>query len=253
METKICASQPVKFRPDSSYRVDAPGAPISSVNRGTQVCNDDRHVHDTSTCDYAHSHRRQHACPSAAFEAADRKNPPPKNALLFVGSSTIVRWKTLQQDFPNQPIINRGFGGNQIVDSTHFADRMIVPYQPRTIFLRAGGNDIHSGKTAEQVFEDFKGFVATVHGKLPKTEIVFIGLSPSIDRWNERAATVRLNSLIADYVKRTPRLAYIDAYDISLDAKGEPRPELFVEDKLHFSAEGYKLLTERVRPYISSK
>ena len=65
----------------------------------------------------------------AAFEAADRTSPPPKNALLFVGSSTIVRWKTLDKDFPNQPIINRGFGGNEIADSTHFADRMIFPYR----------------------------------------------------------------------------------------------------------------------------
>ena len=102
----------------------------------------------------------------AAFEASDRTAPPPKNALLFVGSSTIVRWKTLQQDYPAHPIINRGFGGNEIADSTHFADRIIFPYQPRTIFLRAGGNDIHNGKTPEQVFADFKAFVATVRAKL---------------------------------------------------------------------------------------
>jgi lysophospholipase L1-like esterase len=189
----------------------------------------------------------------AAFEAADRNSPPPKNAVLFVGSSTIVRWTTLQRDFPQVPIINRGFGGNQIVDSTHFADRMIVPYQPRMVFLRAGGNDINAGKSAEQVFEDFKAFVATVQAKLPKTEIVFIGLAPSIARWEQRDATKKLNALVADYVKRTPRLKYIDSYDISLDAKGQPRPELFVEDKLHFSPAGYRLLVERVRPHIPAK
>ena len=186
----------------------------------------------------------------AAFEAADKVSPLPKNAILFVGSSTIVRWKTLRNDFPAFPIINRGFGGNQIADSTHFADRMIIPYQPRTIFLRAGGNDIHSGKTPEQVLADFKAFVATVHAKLPATEIVFISLSPSIARWDERAANRKLNALVADFVNRTPRLKYIETYDISLDKAGQPRPELFVEDKLHFSPEGYKLLIERVRPYV---
>jgi hypothetical protein len=124
----------------------------------------------------------------AAFEAADRTNPPPKDATLFVGSSTIVRWTTLQEDFPNQRVINRGFGGNQIVDSTHFADRMIVPYRPRRIFLRAGGNDLHAGKSPEQVFQDFKDFVATIHAKLPNTEIVYISLAPSIARWEEREA-----------------------------------------------------------------
>lgn len=186
----------------------------------------------------------------AAFEAADRISPPPKGGILFVGSSTIVRWTTLQQDFPNQPIVNRGFGGNQIVDSTHFADRIIFPYQPRMIFLRAGGNDIHAGKSPEQVFEEFRQFVATVHAKLPKTEIVYISLAPSIARWEEREATRKLNALVAGYVKRTPRLEYIETYDMSLDARGQPRPELFVEDKLHFSQEGYKLLVERVRPYV---
>jgi lysophospholipase L1-like esterase len=186
----------------------------------------------------------------AAFEAADRATPPPKNALLFLGSSTIVRWKTLQDDFAGQPIVNRGFGGNEIADSTHFADRIIFPYQPRMIFLRAGGNDIHAGKTAGQVFDDFKDFVATVRRKLPKTPIAYISLAPSIARWDERDETLKLNAMVKDYVARTPGLVYIETYDMSLDAAGQPRPELFVEDKLHFSPEGYRLLVERVRPYI---
>jgi len=186
----------------------------------------------------------------AAFEAADRTSPPPKDGILFVGSSTIVRWKTLQQDFAGQPVINRGFGGNTIADSTHFADRMIVPYRPRMIFLRAGGNDIHNGKTPEQVFQDFKDFVATVHAKLPKTEILFISLAPSIARWDERDASKKLNALVAAHVKTDRRLKYIETYDTTLDAKGQPRPELFVEDKLHFSPEGYKLLIEKVRPFV---
>ena len=186
----------------------------------------------------------------AAFEAADRTSPPPKDAILFVGSSTIVRWTTLQEDFSNQRVINRGFGGNQIVDSTHFADRMIFPYRPRMIFLRAGGNDLHAGKSPEQVFQDFKDFVATIHAKLPKTEIVYISLAPSIARWEEREATKKLNALIKDYVKKGRRLKYIETYDTTLDPTGQPRPELFVEDKLHFSPAGYKLLIDRVRPFV---
>lgn len=186
----------------------------------------------------------------AAFEKADSVSPPPANALLFVGSSTIVRWTTLAQDFPSQPVINRGFGGNEIADSTHFADRIIFPYKPRMIFLRAGGNDIHAGKTAAQVFADFKDFVAAVRTKLPTTDIVFISLSPSIARWDERDANKKLNALVSNYAKHTPHVKYIDTYTLPLDKKGQPRPELFVADKLHFSPEGYTLLIARVRPYI---
>ena len=61
----------------------------------------------------------------AAFEQTDRTNPPPRGALLFIGSSTIRFWKTLAQDFPGQHVINRGFGGSEIADSTHFAGRIV--------------------------------------------------------------------------------------------------------------------------------
>jgi lysophospholipase L1-like esterase len=46
-------------------------------------------------------------------------------------------------------------------------------------------------------------------------------------------------------------VAFVDAYDISLTADGRARPELFVRDRLHLSAEGYKLLAERVRPFLN--
>ena len=59
-----------------------------------------------------------------AFTAADATNPPPRSAILFVGSSSIRLWKTLTQDFPDLRVVNRGFGGSQIIDSVNYADRV---------------------------------------------------------------------------------------------------------------------------------
>src|SRR5438046_721802 len=105
----------------------------------------------------------------AAYEAADRANPPPKGAILFIGSSTIRLWTTLQQDFSRHKVINRGFGGSEIADSTHFADRIVFPYEPKQIFLRAGNNDIHNGRLPGEVAADFADFARTVHERLPRT------------------------------------------------------------------------------------
>jgi len=187
----------------------------------------------------------------SAYEQSDRTNPPPQGGLVFIGSSTIRMWKTLAQDFPEQKVINRGFGGSEIEDSTHFAERIIFPYGPRAVFLRAGGNDLWAGKSAKQVFADFKDFVATVQSKLPKAEIVFISLSPSISRWKQADKEKAVNAMIAEYIKGKPQLKYCDTYDMVLGTDGQPRPELFIADKLHFNAEGYKLLAERVRPFLS--
>ena len=43
----------------------------------------------------------------AGFAAADLKHPPPRAAILFVGSSTFTQWKSLAQDFAPLPVINR--------------------------------------------------------------------------------------------------------------------------------------------------
>ncbi len=187
----------------------------------------------------------------AAFERADATNPPPRGGIEFIGSSTIRGWRTLAQDFPGQPVFNRGFGGSQIVDSTHFAARVIMPYAPRRIVLRAGGNDLWAGKTPEQVFADFKQFTAVVHAQLPQTEIVFLSLSPSPARWKQHEQEKELNRRVQEFVRESPHLKYLEAYDLPLDVQGLPRPELFVSDQLHFNAQGYQLLADRVRPLFA--
>ena len=183
----------------------------------------------------------------SAFERSDATNPPPKGACLFIGSSGVRFWKTLAQDFPDHQVINRGFGGSEIIDSTHFADRIVFPYVPHIIFLRAGGNDLWAGKPVVEVVQDFKDFVTTVQAKLPDTEIVFISLAPSIARWKQHGNEMAVNALVQMYIQGKPHLHYINDYDMPLGRDGTPRPELYVADKLHFNAEGYKLLAAVVR------
>jgi hypothetical protein len=186
----------------------------------------------------------------AAFEASDRMNPPPKHAILFTGSSMIRKWTSLAQTFPDQPVVRRGVGGCEIVDVTHFADRIVFPYEPKMIFLRAGGNDIANGKSPEEVFNDYKDFVKTIHDKLPETEIVFIGWNATPLRWAQHEKEQALDNLVRDYTAQTPHLKYCDTWDMVLDKDGKPRPELFESDRLHFNAEGYKLLADRVRLFL---
>ena len=186
----------------------------------------------------------------AAFEASNLTNPPPKHGLLFTGSSTIRKWTTLAQDFPNQPVINRGVGGSEVVDITHFVDRIVFPYEPKMIFFRCGGNDIANGKSPEEVFEDYKRFVSTVRMKLPEVEIVFISWSGTPLRWAQRDKEQTYNKLVKKLSERNMHLKYCETWDMVLGKDGQPRPELFQSDRLHFNAEGNKLLAERVRPFL---
>ncbi len=186
----------------------------------------------------------------ANFESSDRLVTPPKGGVLFIGSSTIGLWKTLAEDFPNHQVIDRGFGGSEIVDSTHFADRIVFPYEPKQVFLRAGGNDLQAGRLPEEVAADFADFVKTVHSRLPKTEIYFIALSPAPARWGQKDKGRVLNALIREQALHMPRVSFAETEEITLDSQGQARKELFVADMLHLNADGYKLLAEAVRPYL---
>lgn len=175
------------------------------------------------------------------FEEADRQSPPPTGAVLFVGSSSIRLWRTIEKDFPDTKVINRGFGGSQIEDSTYFADRIIVPYKPRLVVLYAGDNDLAIGKTRDQVFEDYKAFVAKLRDRLGDVRIAFISIKPSLARWSLADKMVSVNEMIRRYSSKDKRLIFIDVYSAMLGADGKPRPELFVEDGLHMTPAGYAL------------
>ena len=185
-----------------------------------------------------------------AFEAVDRANAPPQDSILFVGSSTIRMWKTLAQDFPQYKVLNRGFGGCQIADCTYYADRIVVPYQPRLIVLRAGGNDIAAGKTPEQVCVDFQAFVDNVRAKLPKIRIAYMTINATPARWANVEREKKANRLIKECIVKGENLDYIDTFDATMGADGKPRKELFVRDRLHFNAEGYKILASEVHRHL---
>jgi lysophospholipase L1-like esterase len=182
----------------------------------------------------------------AAFEEQDRKQAPPKNAYLFVGSSSIRLWN-LPRSFPELDVVNRGFGGSQIADTVHFAPRIILPHQPRMVLLYAGDNDIGAGRTPEQVLADFKALVQVVHGTLPKTRVAFLSIKPSLARWNLWDQVQKANALVKAFCQEDARRLYIDVGAGMLGADGKPRPELFVKDGLHLSPEGYALWATAVK------
>lgn len=183
------------------------------------------------------------------FEEKDRENPPAEGGILFVGSSSIRFWN-LDKSFPELGAINRGFGGSHISDSIHFAERIVLKYKPRTIFLYAGDNDIDSGKSVEEVVGDFETFAGIVHKNLPETQLFFIAIKPSISRWKLVDKMSEANKQIEAYCEEHDYLGYIDIFQPMLGSDGKPDPSLFIGDGLHLNAKGYELWTSIIEPHL---
>jgi lysophospholipase L1-like esterase len=185
----------------------------------------------------------------AEFEAKDKESPPPKDAVLFVGSSTIRLWDTAKS-FPYFATINRGFGGSQMSDAAHFAKRLINVYRPRLVVLYEGDNDLGAKKTPQQVAADFDSLLATVRADLPKTPIIVIGIKPSPKRWaliDQQRAT---NKLLAERCEKDGRATFLSVEKPMLGADGQPQASLFREDNLHLSDEGYILWNSLLAPIV---
>ncbi len=183
------------------------------------------------------------------FAEWDSRNAVPADPVLFVGSSTIRLWRT-RESFPDLPVVNRGFGGSQVSDLLHFADRVVFPCKPSVIVFYAGDNDLAAGKSAQRVFEDCRRFIGLVHGRRPAARIVFLGIKPSRARWSLWPEAQKANQLLADFCKSDNRLSFTDLGPPLLGPDGTPAADLFLQDQLHLNARGYAVWTKALAPVL---
>ncbi|TAL29564.1 MAG: hypothetical protein EPN93_20975 [Spirochaetes bacterium] len=192
-----------------------------------------------------------------AIEARTAGSPLKGRAVVFIGSSSILKWESLERDMDPVPVIRHGFGGSRIKDSTWFVPRLVTAYHPPAVVLYAGDNDIYfrdlfgaKPDTAGQCLEDFKVFVAAVHRDLPRIRIYFVSIKPSVDRMKFWPQMKAANELIRDFCARDPRLAYIDIATPMIAGDGTPRGEYFLADGLHLNEAGYWLWTSIIKPVL---
>jgi lysophospholipase L1-like esterase len=188
----------------------------------------------------------------ATFARYDAENTAPGDAVVFVGSSSINMWKTAEC-FPDVAVINRGFGGSQASDAVHYAQQLVLKYEPRIVVFYSGDNDLAAGKTPEQVAGDFEKLVAKVHAKLPETTVIYLPVKPSLARWNLWPKMQATNALVAEFAKNQPHVEYIDTATPMLGPDGQPRKDIFLSDGLHMNPTGYEIWTNLLREPLSKK
>jgi len=184
------------------------------------------------------------------YQAADRATPPPRHAILFAGDSQFYRWKTIHEDLPGYTLINRGIDSFQFRDLIHYVDRLVIPYAPRLIVLHVGGNDVHNGRTPAQVLEDFRTFVRRVRAKLPGVRIVWSSITPGPGRWDEAPQRRETNRVMREYIATQPDLGYVDLWDAMLTPDGQPREDIWVQDRVHPNHAGYLIRVQLTRPFL---
>jgi len=186
------------------------------------------------------------------FKRHDSANFPPKQAILFIGSSSFTKWVDVQNYFPGHVIINRGFGGSSLPDVILYANDIIFPYQPRQVVIYCGENDIAGADsiTGTVVFDRFKQLFQLIRDSLPEVAVAFVSMKPSPSRQKLWPKMIEGNTLIKNYLKTKPHTAFMDVYHKMFNRDGTVKKDIFTEDNLHMNAEGYKIWQKIIEPYL---
>lgn len=185
------------------------------------------------------------------FKKQDLETAPPKDAILLIGSSSFTKWKDVSNYFPDKTIINRGFGGSRLTDLNDYATDLLN-YQPKQIIIYCGENDFADNDQlkADVVVERFKTFYKKIRAKFPKIEVDYISIKYSPSRKKLWPQMKEANKKIEAFMKKEPNSEFIDITKVMKDSQGNVRNDLFVEDMLHMTPEGYQLWASVMLPYM---
>jgi hypothetical protein len=185
-----------------------------------------------------------------AFLENDKVSPPPTKAILFIGSSIFRQWEGLKEQMAPLPVFNRAFGGSRTADILFYMDRIVIPYEPAIIVYYCGSNDVNAGETAEAISGRFREFVTRVHAKLPETRVFFVSINRAPQKQDRWDVVDEANRLVREYCRTDKRLGFIDVNPALFDREGNPRLDLYREDRLHFKPHAYLAFTAIIKPII---
>jgi lysophospholipase L1-like esterase len=174
-----------------------------------------------------------------------------RKLILFTGSSSIRIWKSLKSDLPTYNTLNRGFGGSEMTDLLHYADQLIIQYNPKEIFIYEGDNDLNSGKEVSDILKTADQLLIIIRERLPKNvKVFFISAKPSVARWALKEKYLNYNKQLEAWTKTAKKVYFVDVWKPLLDAQGEVLKDIYIADGLHLNEQGYKIWAGVIKNYL---
>ncbi len=174
-----------------------------------------------------------------------------QNIILFTGSSSIAYWKDVQDYFPEHNVVNRGFGGSTMRDLVYYTPQVIIPYNPKTIFIYEGDNDVNAGHSLKNILASADTVLAAIRTHFPPTvKVYFIAAKPSVARWHLQKQYIGYNKALKAWTKNKNNVFFVDVWTPMMDKNGNVRKDLFIDDNLHMNKKGYAIWAEVLKPYV---
>ena len=183
------------------------------------------------------------------FDELNAAETDPADAIMFIGSSSIRRWETMERDMAPYRTIRRGYGGAKYTDMGVLVERIVTPHQYRAIVMFVGNGVVGAPNDhSPEMIEGLTRHIVSVSRKhQPNAPFFIIEITPCERRYNAWSKIRAVNARLREVALSTPDTYFIPTASHYLKADGTPRPELFVADRLHLNEAGYELWSSIIR------
>ncbi|MDQ0109009.1 endonuclease/exonuclease/phosphatase family metal-dependent hydrolase/lysophospholipase L1-like esterase [Chitinophaga terrae (ex Kim and Jung 2007)] len=189
-----------------------------------------------------------------AFKKQDSIHAPAGNEILFIGSSSFTYWQDVNNYFPGHRIINRGFGGSNLLDVIHYADDVIFAYRPKQIVIYCGENDLASDTVkAPVLLKRFRTLYTMIRDKMPDVPVTYISIKPSPSRARLLPEMRKSNKAIQQFLAKQRNTSFVDVFSKMLKADGSIDTAIFREDQLHMKPAGYRIWQKAIAPHLADQ
>lgn len=164
--------------------------------------------------------------------------------VLFLGSSSFRLWDTIHEDLAPVKVVKRAYGGARFRDLAIYTPELIagLRFSKAVIFI---ANDI-TGKDSEDTDPQTTSklarlVIAQLRSEHPEVPIHLVAVTPTPVRYKHWPRIQVTNRMLRKIAETTPGVFYIPTAYAFLDRDGNPRAELFKEDRLHLNSIGYQI------------
>lgn len=189
---------------------------------------------------------------TALIEGNDDRLAGP-NDILIAGSSSVRLWDQIDEDMQPYSMVRRGYGGARYSDLAYYLPRLLANHTPKAVVYFAG-NDIAGDEAKDispsNVADLVESIARYTRKRFPQQPIFVIALSITPKRFAVTEEIRQANQEIAARLEKIPNCYLIPTEDLLVDANGQPREELFRDDRLHLSDAGYDLWAARIKSYL---
>jgi lysophospholipase L1-like esterase len=177
--------------------------------------------------------------------------------IIFYGDSLTERWKeagvsVFEANYGSMEVCNFGISGDR---TQHLLWRLQngeadpILKTKVAVVLIGGNNRNDPGITPEKVYQGIKANVFTIREKMPKTTILLLGMIPALENVVAETLITIVNGK-ASTLHDGEYIHFFNMYNAFLNANGTIDWDLYNEDKIHLTEEGYKVWAKAMNPLL---